>query len=371
VKSMIYGFVRPGIVALGVFGAVLGSGAAMAQSLAQMAGQMVVVGFQGDRISDPGPQKLVGMIARGELGGVMYLRPNVTSLERVRAMNEAFLAARPDLVPLVTIDQEGGRVERLTRDVGFEEIPNATWMAANRSPQQAEAIYHAMGDRLARLGFNLNFGPVVDLALKRNQVIVLNQRAYGANPQTVTDYARAFVRGQASAGIATALKHFPGHGSSEGDTHKGFVDVSRTWDPIELEPYRALFASNDADMVMAAHVYLSSLDDGTGAPVSLSAPAIEGLLRGDMGFDGVVITDDLEMAAIADSYSMRERVVRAVRAGNDILLFSNTTEPSMELPGQIVRILLAEAETDPEFAARIAQSYNRIVAFKANMGAGQ
>jgi beta-N-acetylhexosaminidase len=361
--------VRAGLVVLALMLGAASMGA-RAQSLAEMAGQMVVIGFEGDRISGAGPKRLVGMLARGELGGVMYLRPNISSLKRVAAMNAAFLAARPDLVPLIAIDQEGGRVERLTRAVGFEEIPNAAWIAANKTPAEAEAIYHAMGERLGELGFNLNFGPVVDLARNpRNEVIVGAKRAYGRDAETVVAYARAFVRGQGAAGIGTALKHFPGHGSSLGDTHKGFVDISKTWDVVELAPYAALMASNDAGMVMAAHVYLDRLDDGTGGPASLSAPALEGLLRERMGFEGVIITDDLEMGAIANSYTMKERVIRAVRAGNDILLFSNTTEPSLELPGRVVGILLAEAKRDGAFAARIAQSYDRIVAFKAGLQA--
>lgn len=171
------------------------------------------------------------------------------------------------------------------------------------------------------------------------------------------------------AGLATALKHFPGHGSSTADSHEGFVDITKTWSESELTPYRELIGEGVIDMVMVGHLYHADYANGDGqTPSSLSARWIDGVLRGDLGFDGVVISDDLEMGAIRDHFTLEETVVEAVKAGMDILLFSNTGYQRPELSKEVLAILLKQAEADPAFAARIEQSYERIVALKERLG---
>ncbi len=344
-------------------------GLASAASLEQMAGQMIVVGFQGDSLDDPAVVALRDELAAGRLGGVMLLKTNIASLAAVAAMNAAFRAASPDLLPLITLDQEGGAVERLTRDVGFREIPSAADIAKANSPAEAEAIYADMARSIAELGFSVNFGPVADVNLNaKNQVIARFGRAYSADPQIVADYDAAFIAAHHAAGLLTALKHFPGHGSSTADSHEGFVDISRTWQPAELDPYRALIAAGDVDMVMVGHLYHADYTDaGTQTPSSLSVQWIDGVLRGELGFDGVVISDDLEMGAIRDHFTLEQTVTQAVRAGMDVLLFSNTADYHAGLGREILDILVSEAEADPAFAARIAQSYARITALKAGI----
>jgi len=343
---------------------------AAAQTLEQMAGQMIVVGFQGDDASDTSVKAVAAEIAAGTLGGVMYLKTNVKSLAAVEAMNEAFRAASPDLPPFITLDQEGGAVERLTEAVGFEELPNARAVAQGKSPAEAQALYGEMARKVAALGFSVNFGPVADLDVNPdNQVITKFGRSFGKSAKTVAAYDEAFIAGHHAAGLITSLKHFPGHGSSTADSHEGFVDISKTWDPSELEPYRILFADGYADMVMVGHLYHSGYaGEGSKLPASLSQQWIDGVLRGDLGFKGVVISDDLEMGAIRKLYDLHDTVVRAVNAGTDVLLFSNTAKPSAGLAGQIRSILVAEAESDPAFKARIEASYARIVALKSRIG---
>lgn len=340
-----------------------------AATLEEMAGQMIVIGFDGKSAGDPSVKAMADELAAGRLGGVMYLKKNVASLAAVEAMNEAFRAASPDLPPFITLDQEGGAVERLTKDVGFTEIPNAATIAAQNTPEEAEAIYAEMAAGIVKEGFTVNFGPVADLNTNpNNQVIAKFGRAYGANPVTVTDYDRAFIEGHHKEGLATALKHFPGHGSSTADSHEGFVDISKTWSETELEPYRVLIGEGLVDMVMVGHLYHEGYaDDDKQTPSSLSARWIEGVLRTDLGFDGVVISDDLEMGAIRDHFTLEETVVEGVKAGMDILLFSNTGYQRPGLNGEVLDILLKEAAADPEFAARIEQSYERIVALKQRL----
>lgn len=360
------------LFALLISGFVVAQGAAaIAADLREMAGQMIVVGFQGDSADDSWPRALATMIARGELGGVMYLKSNVASLAAVRQINRQFLDARPapDLPPLIALDQEGGEIERLTATVGFEEVPSAEWVGANLGPAETEELYAGMARSLAELGFNLNLAPVVDLnANPANPIIGRYHRAFSADPKRVAAHALAFTAGHRRAGVLTALKHFPGHGSSSFDTHEGFVDISESWQENELEPFASLIAQGAVDMVMVGHLAHRDFAEGDlRLPASLSARAIDGMLRGRLAFEGVVVSDDLEMGAIRDHFGRREAVIRAVNAGTDLLLFSNTAEPSLALPAEILDILVSEAERDEAFRARLAHSYDRIVALKSRL----
>ncbi|MHA6690145.1 glycoside hydrolase family 3 N-terminal domain-containing protein [Devosia sp. A449] len=340
-----------------------------AATLEQMAGQMIVVGFQGTSVDAAPVAALREELAAGRLGGIMMLKTNVKSLPAVAAMNAAFRDASPELPPFITLDQEGGAVERLTKDVGFKEIPTAASIAANNTPAEAEAIYAGMAEAIAELGFTVNFGPVADIKLNpNNQVIAKFGRAYGSDAATVAAYDAAFIKAHRAAGLLTALKHFPGHGSSTADSHEGFVDITQTWQESELEPYRLLLADDLVDMVMVGHLYHADYADaGAKTPSSLSPQWIDGVLRKDLGFDGVVISDDLEMGAIRDHFTLEQTVTMAVRAGMDVLLFSNTAKYRASLGQEILDILVAEAEADPAFAARIEASYDRIVALKTGI----
>lgn len=342
---------------------------AMAATIEEMAGQMIIVGFQGDGVGDPGVEAAAADIAAGRLGGVMFLKTNVASLSAVREMNQMFRDAAPDLPPFITLDQEGGAVERLTKDVGFTEIDNAARIAARNTPEEAEAIYAGMAQGIAEAGFSVNFGPVADLATNPdNQVIARFGRAFSADPDVVTAYDTAFIAAHRAAGLVTALKHFPGHGSSTADSHEGFVDITQTWDEAELEPYRTLIADGMADMVMIGHLYHADYADGDGeTPSSLSTRWIDGVLREELGFDGVVISDDLEMGAIREHFDLEETVTKGVRAGMDVLLFSNTADTRQSLASEVLAILVAEANADPAFKDRIEQSYERIVALKERL----
>jgi beta-N-acetylhexosaminidase len=341
-----------------------------AQSLEEMAGQMIIVGFTGDSVDAKGVKAARAEIAEGLLGGVMYLKTNVKSLKAVQAMNAAFQSASPGLPPFLTLDQEGGLVERLTKAVGFPETPSAADVAA-KGIENARATYNKMAAGIADVGFTVNFGPVVDLNRnKNNQIIAKFGRAYGSGANTVTIFAEQFIAAHHQAGLVTSLKHFPGHGSSTADSHEGFVDISNTWDPVELEPYRALFAQGYQDFVMVGHLYHKDYA-GSGKvklPASLSPEWITGVLREQLGFNGVVISDDLEMGAIREHFDLEETVVRAVGAGMDVLLFSNTAKARPTLAAEIRAILVAQAEADPAFKARIEQSYARIVAMKQRIG---
>lgn len=341
----------------------------LAQSLEQMVGQMIVVGFVGNGVDDKGVAALRAEVAAGDIGGVMYLKTNVASRTAVEAMNAAFReVAPPGLPPFITLDQEGGLVERLDKSVGFKEIPDAASVAARNTPAEARGIYDEQAESVAAWGFNVNFAPVVDLSINpNNQVIAKYGRAFGKDGKVVAEYAAEVIAAHHAAGLLTSLKHFPGHGSSTADSHEGYVDITKTWQESELEPYRELIAGGYQDMVMIGHLIDTKVDP-SGMPSSLSKPWIEDKLRGELGFKGVVITDDLEMGAIRDHFSLKETVLNAVRAGVDVLLFSNTAYQRATLGDEVRAILTAEAEADPAFRTRIEESFKRIVALKARIG---
>ncbi len=341
---------------------------ARAQSLDVMAGQMIMVGFAGDSASDASVKAVAKEIAAGDLGGVMFLKTNVASKKAVVAMNAAFRAANTALPPFISLDQEGGAVERLTSAVGFREMASARDVAAENSPERAKALYDQQASDIAAWGFNLNFAPVADLSINpKNQVIAKFGRAFSSDPDKVAAYAAAVIAAHHDAGLLTSLKHFPGHGSSTADSHEGYVDITRTWQDAELTPYRQLITAGYQDFVMVGHLIDTKVDP-SGLPSSLSRVWIEDVLRGKLGFQGVVISDDLEMGAIRQHYSLEETVVKAVEAGVDVLLFSNTAKARASLPDEIRAIIVEKAEADPDFRSRVETAYARIVALKARIG---
>ncbi|MGJ8527595.1 glycoside hydrolase family 3 N-terminal domain-containing protein [Maritalea sp.] len=348
----------------------LNASSAMAQTIREMAGQMIMIGFPHDKAGSDSHKRLAALVKAGQIGGVMYLKFNVKSLAEVTKMNRALNSAGAKFSPLIAIDQEGGVVERLTSSVGFTEIPKAREVALGMNKDGATELYSDLAKRMAKLGFNVNFGPVVDVIVNKNNPIIAKYgRSYSSRTDIVTKFAEAFIDGHHKAGLLTSLKHFPGHGSSAGDSHLGFVDITKSWTKAEYEPFEALIANNKADMIMAGHLYHKGfVQDGEGqVPASLSSVALTTVLRQGMGFDGVVISDDMEMGAITKHYGFEDAIIRAVRAGNDILLFSNTIKPSLGLPERILSVLEKEAARDPIFAQRISQSYQRVVAMKSKL----
>jgi beta-N-acetylhexosaminidase len=352
--------------------------AAQAATLAQMAGQMVLVGFKGTSVDDATVKTLIDEIRQGQIGGLMYLRANVKSLPDVKAMNAAFLSANPALPVFISLDQEGGKIERLTGKVGFPEMPSEQDIGKDDTPAEAQAIYARTGKALRANGFNLNFAPVVDLNINPDNPIIGHYgRSFGVDPDRVTALAAAAIAAYHGAGVLTALKHFPGHGSSTTDSHKGFVDVTNTWKPVELDPYRALIKAGDVDLVMVGHLYNANYPipgDKLELPASLSPVWIGKILRTQLGYQGVVISDDLEMGAIRDLFKgdgkagiLRQTVVRAVNAGTNILLFSNTADYDPDLGAEVQAVLVDEGKKDPAFAKKIKASYDLITALKAKL----
>lgn len=336
---------------------------AYAVSLDEMIGQMVLVGFHGKDIKSASVKALVADIKASKVGGVLFLGGNIGTANQAYGLTQAFQNASP-YKTLITIDQEGGRVARLKPAIGAPFLASAKQMT-KLGKNAAHDKYFETAQFLRQMGFNVNFGPVVDLEInKNNPVIAKLERSYGTDIETVSHYAYMFVDAHRQAGVLTAIKHFPGHGSSAADSHKGFVNVSKSWSNIELAPYQNLIAWEAVDMVMAAHVFLDIMSDDGKVPTSLSKKAITGVLRTQLGYQGVVVSDDMAMGAIANNFTSEAAIIKAINAGTDIVMMSYRKNTKGSL-GSWVHSVIKQAVANGQINKQtITNAYNRIQTLK-------
>lgn len=291
---------------------------------------------------------------------------NIQSIDQVRELNQYLTAAarrggKPVL--FTAIDQEGGAVIRIGPEHGFKTpLPPARDMAAMNMDTVAD-LYYKQGQKLSDLGFNLNFAPCTDVDINpQSPAIGVRGRAYSSDPERIYEYGHTAANAMARAGVLSSFKHFPGHGSATGDTHAGLVDITNTWKRDELRPYATVPATS---MVMVAHVINGNIDPEN--PASLSPDTINKLLRGQMGYNGVVITDDLQMGAIYNHYGLRETLRRAILAGNDIMLLGNNLQYTENL-GRIAHREIIDMVSRGEIPRRrIRESYKRILKLKKQL----
>jgi beta-N-acetylhexosaminidase len=344
-------------------------------SLTEKIGQMLVVGFRGASANEEWPQELAAQIRDGWVGGVLFLGHNVKSAGGVKGLLRSFKAAGGRLPPLLMVDQEGGLVQRLGPEVGWKKLQAAESVARTRTPEEAYALYRRTARVLWQWGFNTNLAPVVDVNVyKRNPIIGRLGRAYSDRPSEVVQYAQAFIQAHRDENVLTSIKHFPGHGSSRQDSHEGFTDISRTWEPsVEIAPFHDLIRRSCVDMIMSGHLFLDryQVAQAGNLPATLSARVLESLLRDEIGYDGVIVTDDMEMGAIRKHFGQREAVLKAIKAGNDLIMVSNTARPDPQLPRVLVRFIATEAQKDPNLMERINKSFQRIMRLKSRLAVGQ
>lgn len=301
---------------------------------------MLVVGFRGMTV-DEAPW-VAEAIRDRQLGGVILFDRdgktkgprNVESPAQVRRLVADLRALAPDREVIVAIDQEGGLVTRLSPRYGYPELQSEEAIG-----EDGDAAVRRWADglveTLANAGINLNFAPVVDVDVNPdNPAIGALHRSFSADAAVVSRDAEIETQAHRARNVRTALKHFPGLGSATANTDYGVADVTDTWTRSELDPYRDLLAKGLVDMIMAAHVINGQLDPHT--PASLSKATITGLLREDLGWDGVVVTDDLEAGAITDAFGANEAVHLAIDAGCDLLLFANQ---QVYRPGRVGEVL--------------------------------
>ncbi|NKB26518.1 MAG: glycoside hydrolase family 3 [Rhodobacteraceae bacterium] len=300
------------------------------------AGARILVGFAGTRARDAGVQAVARDLAAGRVAGVVLFQRNIRSARQLRRLLDVLRDAGGATPPIITIDNEGGPTTRTNDARGFK-----SWLAAQQVVARCDSedcvydYYKPRAAQLAKAGITLNLAPVTDLNVNpRNPIIGGLGRSFSADPRVVTAAARQFIWAHRAAGLATCLKHFPGHGSTTDDSHLGLPDITQSWSAVELDPFAKLVGEGLADSVMMAHLFHENLSDGRFQPTSLSQKAI-GVLRHEIGFDGPVITDDLQMGAVRNAYDEAASVHQAIAAGNDLLIFGNFANPDAGLGARI------------------------------------
>ena len=338
----------------------------MAAPMAVLCGQLLVVGLAGTELAASERRAL----ARGERGGVVLFKRNVIPdaggpagvLALTRSVLEAASAAAlrgAAHPPLLAIDQEGGRVARIGSPA--LALPPMRRIGELGDVALAQRLATAQARELAAMGLTLSFAPVADTHTRPSNPVI-GDRAFAGDPETVARFARAWARGLLAGGVLSCAKHFPGHGDTTVDSHLALPTVDRSrseLDAIEIAPFRALARDSDVTSMMVAHVMFPAIDPTR--PASLSRAITTGVLREELGFDGVVFTDDLEMKAI--QLPMSEAAVLALGAGCDALLVCHREDLAEEALAALVR----EAEASPAFRARCEQAHARLAALRGRV----
>lgn len=344
-------------------------------TLEENIGMMLLVGFRGTEVDYDKNIEIISAIRDYHVGSVIlfdYDVPtgtrgrNIKDAEQLKRLCKQLRAFNDEL--LIGIDQEGGYVSRLSTRYGFPRIPSAKRMAT-MGDDSLRHYADLTGKMLHDIGINLNFAPVADVDVNPACPVIGGiERSFSADAERVRQCCIIWGQEMMEHDVVSCMKHFPGHGSAKGDTHKGLVDVTDTWQQCELEPYRNLnkewyphppLEMATIGMVMTAHVINRKLDP-SGLPASLS-PKITSYLRDTLGFQGIIVTDDLAMGAIVNQYSFEKAVRLAVLAGADLLCLSNNGSTyDVNMVPKAVRVIKQMVVNGEISEERIRQSAERV-----------
>lgn len=355
-------------------------------SVEVMAGQMIMTGFHGDgtNLNDENFNAIQEQIIRGQIGGVILFDVDISGLlatgmditeakkqifssniknpEQIKKLTQQLQSIAPKKL-FIAIDQEGGEIQRLKPEHGFAPIPSHKELAMGDVKTTYETAYD-LGQRLSKLGINVDFAPLLDVDVNpESPAIGAKNRSFSPDPEIVTEFANAFANGLKDAKIIYSYKHFPGHGSATGDTHEGLTDITTTYQDYELIPWqKSLKKYSPFATVMVAHVINNKFDT---LPASLSKKTIQ-MIR-DMGFNGVIISDDMDMGAIANKYGMETAIEMAINAGNDILVFGNNLTFDKNRGRDVNETIVKLVKNGKIKKSRIKESYHRIMKLKGKM----
>jgi beta-N-acetylhexosaminidase len=328
-------------------------------SLAAKVGQLFIVGFEGTEVTPA----LAAWLEQFAWGGVVLFGRNAKSPEQLLALLQGLQAvaqARGDLPLLIAIDQEGGRVARLKAP--FTAFPSAAMLGRTGSEQLVHDVGHAIAMELRAVGITMNMAPVLDV-LTNPANTVIGDRAFSADPTCVARLGTACIRGMHAAAVLTTAKHFPGHGDTVLDSHVARPVSERSAAQLaacELLPFREAIAT-DVDAIMTAHVVYPAWDPQS--PATLSPTILTEVLRGELGFGGAIITDDLGMSAVSDGWPWEEIPLLALRAGADVLLICHERQRQEQAYARVLRAV--QSGELPE--AFVDRAVTRVVALKARL----
>ncbi len=343
---------------------------ALAQpSIDEKIAQMIMVGFNGQAINKQSP--IYQDIAQSNIGGVILFDKNVDAAQPHLQKNIKDPAQLKKLTtdlqsiaktPLfISIDQEGGKVTRLNKKFDVS-LYSAQALGAINDPNLTYKEALKTAKTLKELGININFAPTVDVNINTNSPISKKERSFSKNEEVVTTHALEVVKAHKDAGILPVLKHFPGHGSANADTHEGFVDVTNTFNKKELVPYKKIINSTSNIGVMTTHVFNKNID--CKHPLSLSQKSIQGLLQDKMEFDGIIFSDDLNMGALAKHYAWEDVLVNSINAGTDVLVIGNNLSYNPDVAKQSIQIIKNAVADGRISEQRINDSYTKIINYK-------
>ncbi|MFZ4736178.1 MAG: beta-N-acetylhexosaminidase [Bradymonadia bacterium] len=326
------------------------------RTLKRRIGQRIIVGFDGPKV----PPEVARLDEEWGLGGVILFKRNLPAFDQVLDLTEQLWTMGQGVPPFIGVDQEGGAVHRLPRP--FSTFPDMAHLGQVASVSLAYEVGAVLGRELTAAGFNLNFAPILDINTNP-QNPVIGRRAISSSPQQVSSLGRAVIRGLHDNAIVACGKHFPGHGDTRQDSHHELAysdaDMERLR-AVELVPFHAAFhRPPNLDLVMTAHVKYPAIDPKH--PATLSRALLQDLLRLDLGYKGLVVSDDLEMKAITDHYSMEEVALLGLDAGIDLFLVCHSIDRQVAL----LEALLKEAETGTYPKHLWDRGYQRIRDVKA------
>ncbi len=330
-------------------------------TLEEKVGQMFFIACRRDADGNPvitADDAVSGLIARYHPGGFVLFAENISTIPQTQGLIQGLQDASK--IPLfISVDEEGGIVSRLNKaqEMHSTKMPDAYTIGLTDNPDYAYQVAEAIAQELYSLGFNMDFAPVCDIFTNPDNTVI-GKRAYGSEPAKVSLMVSRAVEGFKDGQIIPVLKHFPGHGDTLADSHTGAAEVThdrKRLDTTELIPFMEGIEAG-AEVIMTAHILLPNITKEQ-VPASLSSEIITGILRENMGFDGIVITDALEMSAIAAFFEEDEAVVKAVEAGVDMLLMPSKLDNAYAA--------LLKAVSDGRISeARIDESVRRILALK-------
>ena len=340
--------------------------------ISTMIGQMLMVGLRGHTERDV--SSFFESIQGYSIGGVVLYDQDITvsppSLHNIRSPKQltSFTSAlqKESAIPLlIAIDQEGGKVNRLKPEYGFPD--SKSWAEIGKINKLSITKENAKltAKTLKMNGINVNFAPVLDLSNNSKSFIAQKERCFSKDPKKVVKHSKEFINAHLDNNVVTVGKHFPGQGNAIGDTHDRFVDISKTWTSDELLPYKELINNNSLNAIMISHIFHSELDKKY--PATLSKLIIRDLLRREMGFDGIVISDDPQMKAISNKYDLETVLKLMINAGVDIFCFGNNLIYDPNIVQKVHLVIEKLLDKNKISENDIKKSYLRIIKIKSQI----
>ncbi|MGL5347059.1 MAG: beta-N-acetylhexosaminidase [Peptostreptococcaceae bacterium] len=322
-------------------------------TLEEKIGQIIIAGFNGNVVNS----EVTTLLEDLKVGGVILFGRNIETSKQLKTLTKDIKNLNKDIPPFISIDEEGGRVSRVPNDT--KKFPKAKSVGDTNDTKYAYKNGNDIGKTLKELGINMDHAPVLDI-YSNPQNTVIGDRAFGSNEDTVSKMGIATMKGLEDANVIPTVKHFPGHGDTDVDSHIGLPIVTKELSELnkfEFIPFKKAIDKN-CDVVMISHIILDKIDHQN--PSTLSKKVITDILKKDLGFKGVVITDDINMGAITQNYSVKEASIKSIQAGVDIILIGN----DVEITKRVIDEIKSAVENNVIDESRIDESVYKILKLK-------